>query len=123
MIVTRRFSECSTIFLQIPDTLPWKVMVTDLTNLDDNDYSEFAVVLHVRDVEEILISTEDLLICPKENWEDEVWSFFNNLAKDISVAIANAIKEGKDVLDIDEVIDECQKFWKEFQTTVTWTIP
>lgn len=113
MIVTYTRDELCKTFLQIPDAHPWKMKVVDLTNLDEDDCSKFAIKLFARDVEETIFTTDQLLHQKIQNWDDIMYRLCVNIVDDIAEALASALRNGQGILDLDKIIDMCQEGWED----------
>lgn len=113
MIVTYTSNELCKTFLQIPDAHPWKMMIADLTNLDEDDCSKFAVKLFARDVEETIFTTDQLIHQKIENWDDKMHRLCVYIVDGTAKALASALRNGQGILDLDKIIDMCQEDWED----------
>lgn len=119
MIVTYTSDELCKTFLQIPDAHPWKMKVVDLTNLDEDDCSKFAIKLFARDVEETIFATDQLIHQKIENWDDKIHQLCVYIVDDIAETLASALRNGQGILDLDKIVDMCQEEWENQLMTNT----
>ena len=113
MILTYTISELCKTFLHIPEAQPWKFKVVDLSNLDEEDCSKFAIKLFAKDIEETIFTTDQLIHQKIENWDDKMHKLCVCIVLATADALASALHNGQGILDLDKIIDMCQEDWED----------